>query len=252
MAGWRLADGQADVRRIGSSGTVESMTTARELTTLGANARAFAGSSSPRVILVSLVAVSVARGAFGGPTWLDLAMVAAVVVLVGPVEWVIHRWLLHAKPGQWLGEVLGTRDSHERHHRDPDDLLWLLLRRPNAIGSCAVIIVPMAAIAGTIDVWMTAESRSLVWGAALTAMAAGLVALAHYEWVHLLVHSRYQPTSAYYRRLDRHHRLHHFRNEGHWLGVTVNTADRLFGTLPADRSAVPLSSTVRSLDSSAR
>lgn len=228
------------------------MATARELTTLDEVGRTFGGSSSSRVILASLLGVVVGRTALGGSSWFDLAVIASVFVLVGPVEWTIHRWLLHARPGQWLGEALGTRESHERHHRDPDDLLWLLLRRPNAIGSCAAIVVPMAVIAYAVDLWATATSSSLIWGTAMSAMAAGLLALLHYEWVHLLVHSRYQPTSRYYRRLDRNHRLHHFRNEQHWLGVTSNSGDRLFGTLPVDRSAVPLSSTVRTLDTPRR
>ena len=76
-------------------------------------------------------------------------------------------------------------------------------------------------------------------------MTAGLLALAHYEWVHLLVHSKYRPTSRYYAHLDRNHRLHHFRNERYWLGVTVDVGDRLARTLPVDRDAVPMSDTVR-------
>jgi hypothetical protein len=78
-------------------------------------------------------------------------------------------------------------------------------------------------------------------------VSVGLVALLHYEWVHLLVHSRYRPRSRYYSRLAKNHRLHHFRNESYWLGVTIDTGDRLARTLPADRSAVPLSETARTL-----
>ena len=83
----------------------------------------------------------------GGLIWGDLVAVAVVVVLLGPVEWVIHRMLLHAQPTNRVAELLGTRDSHERHHRVPDDLDWLLLRRPNAIGSCLAIVLPLGAIA---------------------------------------------------------------------------------------------------------
>ena len=67
----------------------------------------------------------------------------------------------------------------------------------------------------------------------LTAVVLAQVALAHYEWVHLLVHTRYRPRSRYYRRLARNHRLHHFRDERSWLGVTSNLGDRLLRTYPA-------------------
>ena len=180
----------------------------------------------------------------GGPSWVDLVAVAVVVALLGPVEWVIHRSLLHAQPANRLAEVLGTRDSHERHHRVPDDLDWLLLRRPNAIGSCLAIVVPFGVLAAVIS-GLDVASPDLPGVAAVSATLAGLVALAHYEWVHLIVHSRYRPTSRYYAHLDRNHRLHHFRNERYWLGVTVDIGDRLARTLPAERDAVPLSDTVR-------
>lgn len=225
---------------------------ARELTTITAAFGAFVRSASARVIMAFFAAAVVVRVLLGTVSWADLFVGVTVVILIGPVEWIIHRTLLHAPPGRWIGERLGTRDSHERHHREPDDLEWLLLRRPNAIGSCAAIVVPALLIAaGAANVLVEGDDRT-VWAAAATGVIGALLALLHYEWVHLLVHSRYQPTTAYYRRLDRHHRLHHFRNERHWLGVTSNTGDRLLGTLPADRSSVPLSATARSLDKSSR
>jgi hypothetical protein len=73
------------------------------------------------------------------------------------------------------------------------------------------------------------------------------VALAHYEWTHLLVHSRYRPKSRFYARLSRNHRLHHFRNERYWLGVTSNSGDRILRTLPRAKTDVPLSETARTL-----
>jgi len=224
------------------------MSTARELTTLGAAGRAFVESSSGRVITLAMLGAAVVRAGFGGLRWTDLATVAVVAAAVGPVEWLIHRTLLHAPPGRRVADALGTRDSHERHHSDPDDLEWLLLRRPNAIGSCLAIVMPIALLTAAVDRWAAAGATATVWGVGATGMVFGLLALLHYEWVHLLVHSRYRPTTRYYSRLDRNHRLHHFRNEQHWLGVTSNSGDRLFGTLPSGRSDVPLSSTVRTLD----
>jgi len=44
----------------------------------------------------------------------------------------------------------------------------------------------------------------------------------------------------------RNHRLHHFKNERYWFGVTSTVGDRVIGTLP-DQSTVPRSPTARSL-----
>lgn len=217
---------------------------ARDLATRREVARAFADSSSARVIATFLLLAAVARAVSGDPRWADLIAFGVVAVLLGPVEWIIHRTLLHASPSNRIAGVLGTRDSHERHHRVPDDLDWLLLRRPNAIGSCLAIVVPFSALAVLADSVGLATSE-MARAAAASLVLAGLLALAHYEWVHLLVHSKYRPTSRYYAYLDRNHRLHHFRNERYWLGVTVDIGDRLAGTLPAGRDAVPLSDTVR-------
>jgi len=81
----------------------------------------------------------------------------------------------------------------------------------------------------------------------LTALLAAYVTLAHYEWTHLLVHTRYRPKNRYYKRLEANHRLHHYRNEHYWLGVTSNLGDRVLRTLPNDKSDVPLSDTARTL-----
>ena len=67
-----------------------------------------------------------------------------------------------------------------------------------------------------------------------------------YEWTHHLIHSSYRPRHRYYRSIWRAHRLHHYRNEHYWFGVTVNLADHVLRTFPA-RDEVPLSPTARSL-----
>ena len=69
-----------------------------------------------------------------------------------------------------------------------------------------------------------------------------------YEWTHYLVHSDYRPRSRWYRSVWRNHRLHHYKNEHYWFTVTsAGTADRLFGTYPADPAAVRPSPTVKAL-----
>ena len=79
----------------------------------------------------------------------------------------------------------------------------------------------------------------------LSVLAVYFVLALHYEWIHFLIHTRYPPRSARYRRLWRNHLLHHFKNEHYWYGVTRLGGDRVFGTA-ADPDRVPTSSTARS------
>jgi hypothetical protein len=67
-----------------------------------------------------------------------------------------------------------------------------------------------------------------------------------YEWIHFLIHSSYKPKRWYYRYVYKAHRLHHFRNENYWFGVTVHLADHVLRTFP-EKDAVPVSPTAFTL-----
>lgn len=67
-----------------------------------------------------------------------------------------------------------------------------------------------------------------------------------YEWTHDLTHTRYRRRSAFYRRIWRNHRMHHFKSERYWHAFTVPWVDTIFGTDP-DPASVPKSPTVRTL-----
>ena len=82
---------------------------------------------------------------------------------------------------------------------------------------------------------------------AITGVAVYFLLSLHYEWVHFLTHTRVRPRSAFYRRLWRNHRQHHFKNEHYWFGVTMLGGDRLLRTAP-EVSAVPSSPTCRNLE----
>ena len=70
--------------------------------------------------------------------------------------------------------------------------------------------------------------------------------LTTYEWIHYLIHTNYRPRHAPYRKVWRAHRLHHFRNEHYWFGVTMHLGDRVLRTYP-ERDEVPASATARTL-----
>jgi Fatty acid hydroxylase superfamily len=206
-------------------------------------AGAFLRDSSPQVILAALAVLVAVRVLVGGWTLADVAAAALIAAIVGPFEWVVHLFLLHAPVESYRFRVLKLGVGHRQHHLDPPDMDWVTLG-----GWGAIQYVPqISLIAAVLTLpWLWAIGAPLLapW---LTAVVMGHAALAHYEWTHLLVHTGYRPKTRYYARLRRNHRLHHFRNEHYWLGVTTNAGDRLMLTLPARKTDVPLSETARSL-----
>ncbi len=203
----------------------------------------YLAAGSPRVILAGAGAGTAARLVVGQFGRHDVVAVAVVIAATGTVEWVIHKFLLHAPEDSWRTRRLQTSTSHRRHHEDPTDLSHVLLE-PNYSAAFLPAIgvftsswaVPLAALTG----WPMLPTF-------LSGLALSWWTLAHYEWVHLAVHTRHRFRNRFYARLARNHRLHHYRNENYWLGVTSNSGDRLLGTLPTSKSDVPLSETARSL-----
>jgi len=203
----------------------------------------YLGAGSPRVILGGSAAATVGRLFVGQFGWHDVVAVAGVAAAIGTVEWVIHKFLLHAPEESWRTRKLDTSTAHRRHHTDPNDLRHVLLIPAYAAGFLPAIALFTAS-------WSIPLVLATGWPFVptyLTGLAASWWTLAHYEWVHLAVHTRHRFRNRFYARLARNHRLHHYRNENYWLGVTANSGDRLLGTLPTSKSDVPLSETARSL-----
>lgn len=230
----------------GQTATGESI--AAGLTTLRAALAVFARYGSPRLLLAGLVTAVVARlavGAVVGWSWWDLAALGLVVALVPFVEWIIHLFVLHAEPRR-LGRLrIDTGYGHREHHLNPATIHWVLLRWVDAaLFQVTNALVVVAVVGGPL--WALGAP---VLGPVLTGIAVAVAALGHYEWSHFLFHVAYRPKTRYYRRLKANHRLHHWRNERYWLGVTTNLGDRVLGTYPASKSDVPRSPTARTLGS---
>ena len=163
---------------------------------------------------------------------------AALIALFPVIEWCIHVAILHWRPRS-LGPVtidsLLARD-HRAHHADPRDLPLVFIPWKALVWLLPAYVV--IALARDAD---AGRPRSRCWCRS-TAIMFG------YEWTHYLVHSDYRPRSRWYRSVWRNHRLHHYKNEHYWFTVTsAGTADRLFGTYPADPAAVKTSPTVKKL-----
>jgi len=198
---------------------------------LASHARRFRRHVTPWAIGTLLLAFVGARFLLGPPAWSDLVAVAAVAASEPFIEWVVHSRVLHARPRRALGRTveLSAARGHRRHHEDPTNLdlvfvpPWVLVYLAPALSLVFFTLVRPAHLAAT-------------------ALAAGAAVLLAYEWTHYLVHTTYRPRSRFYRRRWRHHRLHHYRNEGYWFGVTTAISDVVLGTCP--RAAdVPVSPT---------
>ncbi len=224
--------------------TVTGSVRSTDLASKRATVAVYAARGSARVLIATAAVLLALRTAVGGFGRGDVIVLASTLVIAGPVEWAIHRFLLHADPSSRMSRTLGTGTGHREHHLDPPAVDWLMLRAVDA----GLFVVAFGAVTAAWTLPLMWVTGSATVGPFVTAWALAAIGLAHYEWVHLLVHTRYRCRSPYYARLQRNHRLHHFRNERYWLGVTTNSGDRLLGTYPADRSAVPLSETARTLD----
>ncbi|HET9105122.1 MAG TPA: sterol desaturase family protein [Solirubrobacteraceae bacterium] len=216
----------------------------RDLTTLRACAREFTRRFSARAVTGAVLVAAAARLGVGHWSWHD-ALVPVVIIGLQPfAEWAIHRHLLHMRPFRVAGRRIELYGSiqHRRHHRDPADLNRVLLKPPEVI----TFLIQIAVISPLV-VWLsTLVLGGLLLPVTLTAITVSYLGLLRYEWVHFLIHTPYRPRSRYYRGVWRNHRLHHFKHEGYWLGVSSNLGDRVLGTNP-DQRTVKRSPTARTL-----
>lgn len=196
-------------------------------------ARLFLGRPGPRMIAAGLVGTGVMRARKGGGTRRDVTVAAGMVAAQPFTEWLVHVLVLHARPRQVAGRTFDSSLArhHREHHLDPKDIDNALIPLPAVVGL----------VGGTLAAAAAGRSRE-----GLTAAVTGMALLLAYEWTHFLIHSAYRPRSALYRRRWRAHRLHHFKNERYWFGITSDLGDRVLRTNP-DRAEVETSATARTL-----
>ena len=192
----------------------------------------------PRLMLVHLAAwigfraYLASNGDWG--VW-DLVPITVILLAHPFVEWIIHVFVLHHRPRRVLGVRWDYHSAryHRLHHRDPWDIRWVV---------APVSLFIAGSVSGALLFWPLSPSLG-VWATAMIVVATLTTA---YEWVHFLIHTSYRPRHALYRRWWRLHRLHHYKNEKYWMGVTRHFGDIVLGTLP-DPSSVETSKTARTL-----
>ena len=192
----------------------------------------------PRVMLLHLaawIAFRIYLALQGDYSWWDLAPLAAVLVIHPFVEWIIHVVVLHHRPRKVLGFKWDYNSArfHRLHHRDPWDLRFVV---------APLSLVVTGSLLGMVVYWPLAPSLG-VWASAMIVTAA---VTTFYEWIHFLIHTSYRPQSRLYKRWWRLHRLHHYKNENYWLGVTRHFGDVVFGTM-REPDEVETSKTARTL-----
>jgi hypothetical protein len=212
--------------------------------TLGDCWRSFVRRRTPPILAAAILGAVALRLALGDWDWRDAAVVIAVVAGTPLVEWAIHVYLLHAKPirvGRYRYDLIAARE-HRAHHMAPAELDGVL------IPTYAVLIfIPLIAL----TVWAASFPIHLVLGGdriahAATGLLVSYAILGAYEWCHFLIHTPYRPDGRYYRSIWRGHRLHHYKNEHYWFGVTSTVGDHILRTAP-EQSEVSKSPTARTL-----
>jgi len=211
------------------------MTSTRVDDSLGHHFRGFIRYPTPKVLAGYFAAAVVLRLVSGPPRWPDLAVAAGIIAFEPFTEWLIHVFVLHARPRTLFGRTweISSARGHRLHHEDPSDLDQVGLPVWATAGAVPV---------GALIVWFLLPSPYNA-----TAIITSLAMLTLYEWTHHLIHTTYRPRGRYYRSIWRTHRLHHYRNEHHWFGVTVTLGDRVLRTYPKNKTDVPLSPTARTL-----
>ena len=184
-------------------------------------AAAFFRLTCPQLLLLLVAAAWVVRFFVGQWNLWDAAVVLGVLAFWPIQEWLIHVFLLHLKPFTLLGRRIDPIISrnHRNHHNNPWDPV-LGVTPPHVI---------WLYVAGIPGLW----SLAMPIPQAITGVAVYFCLVLNYEWVHYLIHTSYTPRTWFYKRLWLNHRLHHFKNEQYWYGVTMLSGDRLLGTQPA-------------------
>ncbi|MCA8925768.1 MAG: sterol desaturase family protein [Planctomycetes bacterium] len=202
--------------------------------TLGGLVRVMLTRSSPLILLTVTLAFGALRVSLGAWSWVDGAVLLAIAAWWPFKEWLIHTYLLHFKPrklGRFTIDFAQAR-KHRRHHLAPWDF--------------ADVMIPLHTYAYAVPI--LCGIGYLSWGipAVFTALTLYPAFGLHYEWCHFMAHSNYVPRSALYKTIWRNHRLHHFKNETQWMGVSTRLGDVVLGTCP-DAKAVERSPTCRTL-----
>lgn len=204
-------------------------------TTLGEFVRVFCKYLSPRILATLVIGLIGFRIYLGNWRAADLIAPLCILMFWPVLEWLIHAHLLHMKPFRIFGRTFDPNvgRTHRAHHANP-----AVLRTITINTEVFPVVVPLLFVLAY-GLFPTVE---LATGALAMFFAMSL----HYEFCHFIGHTTWSPQIEYYRRRQRMHRLHHYRDEKLWWGVSTGLGDVLFGTAP-DAKKVEKSPTVHNV-----
>ena len=158
--------------------------------------------------------------------WTPLVLLYGVVMQFF-VEYLMHRFLLHAEPPTQQGPFNALYRSHIGHHEFPGDPEfftgddhWYPVRF--GLGSVAV---------HTLVLWPILGLPTAAWAALVAIFVGSVSAFAFYEYCHTLAHLNV-PKGWFGRRVTQSHLRHHFNDHDSVYHVSFGMGwiDRLFGT----------------------
>jgi 4-hydroxysphinganine ceramide fatty acyl 2-hydroxylase len=141
----------------------------------------------------------------------------AGIFIFALVEYLTHRFTLHAKPARNAFIRRMQHRLHYDHHVQPDRLDLLFIP--------AWFLLPVVTLYGGVYFLLTGSV-----GITLALLLGNMLGLLYYEHVHFIAHIPVTPRTAVGRYMKKYHLWHHFKNENHWFGVTNPLFDHLFGT----------------------
>jgi Fatty acid hydroxylase superfamily len=205
----------------------------------------FSRKRAPRMIGAAIALALAARIAIGDFSRRDAAAVAFIALVYPFGEWAIHVYLLHMRPFTVRGRRidLASARSHREHHEQPQRMDLINFGPVEAL---AILLVAAPLAVGVGAALAALLPGPLPLGPLVTMLLTAYVLIGVYEWIHFLIHTAHRPRSRYYRSIWRNHRLHHFKNEHYWHGITNTVSDRVLGTNP-DQREVERSRTARAL-----
>jgi hypothetical protein len=164
-------------------------------------------------------------------TWLEWAVVPAVLIVANAFEWRVHKDVLHRRRWPWGAIYDQHTPMHHKvyHHTDMALRDWRELR---------LVLIPAVGVVGiVVALAPLALALGLLWSpnAAWLALVSAGTYMVSYELLHLAYHlPRTHPVARFglVRWLSRHHARHHDpRLMQHWnFNVTLPLFDWLMGT----------------------
>jgi len=141
-------------------------------------------------------------------------------ILQGPFEWVVHKFILHAKVKPHHKFIYRyMKRLHYDHHKEP--------QKPELL---------FAQFSASLSIFLGFYLLfALIWGQqlALVPLLGVFAGYLFYEWVHLGHHTvDYDPQTPWGKHMKEFHLWHHYKNENYWWGITMSWFDSVMGTNP--------------------